>query len=501
MHTFTNSIVAYPIPQYPDHSQTWAYDLPAVLIIQDMKVDNDVSSTFKCTHHRKFNSVYHQKLGDGDYVPRLIKYKNRVHVVSERGTSRTGDDTAFYMWASMPMYCYYLRALPNLPSGSNNLYIAIQYSVSAVPLKWVYQKSAGFCRKTYNMRVPYKRIGKELVKQEVDLSLCPRTHLKVIQMLCTLLPDSMKESEKIRADDIAGLFTPYIQTIANIMVEYAWNEYSTSQYSVYAFSEDLGIPVLTDASLFKEELRFDGYPVMDASNYWVEMAKQHSFLDACESVPRLSDNMLSNIFDLTSFIYNLVVKHRIDIPESLSDAWLAYRYQYGTTKADVEDAISFMNRQLPKDIWNTGYRARGQHKFTYNNVNVTTRCTTVMVQKDLDKIHQIWLTLTKYGMAPNVYVLWDMLPYSFVIDWFIPIGDILDVESKSRTFTENYKFSDIIYSLKYSVKDGYGFTHSVYYRWVEDSPPDVQGYYWFESDGVTNTTIIKRILDGIALMH
>jgi hypothetical protein len=262
------------------------------------------------------------------------------------------------------------------------------------------------------------------------------------------------------------------------------------------------LPVVKFQNLFKEDLRYKGYPVMDITNYWLSYAKQHAFLDACESAPSLNDNSISNIFEITGFIYKLVVKHQIDIPKSLSEAWLAYRYSYGTTKLDAEEAIKFMSRHLPDNVWEVGYKAYGYYKFSYEDTEVTARCTMRMKRKEVSQIRDIWLALEKYGLAPDFYVIWDMIPYSFIVDWFLPVGEVMDVVDASMQYTEeNYDFGSIVYSLKYSFIADDGFNHHVYSRWVEETPPALSGFYWLEQRTPSSKTLIKRILDGLALIH
>jgi hypothetical protein len=253
-------------------------------------------------------------------------------------------------------------------------------------------------------------------------------------------------------------------------------------------------------NFFHEDLRYQGYPIVDMSNYWIRYATQHAFLDACQSAPSLNDNSISNILEITGFIYKLVVKHQIDIPNSLQDAWLAYRYSYGTTKMDAEEAISFMSRHLPDNIWDIGYKAYGCHVFTYKGATVTARCTMRMKRKEVSKIRDIWIALEKYGLAPDFYVIWDMIPYSFIVDWFVPVGDVLDVIDASTQYTEeNYDFGQIVYSLSYSFNADDGLPHHVYSRWVEETPPALSGYYWLEKDKTSNKTIVKRVLDTLSL--
>lgn len=46
------------------------------------------------------------------------------------------------------------------------------------------------------------------------------------------------------------------------------------------------------------------------------------------------------------------------------------------------------------------------------------------------KIQELIANFKRLGLYPSVVNLWDMLPYSFVIDWFLPFGDLFeDVEN------------------------------------------------------------------------
>jgi hypothetical protein len=91
-----------------------------------------------------------------------------------------------------------------------------------------------------------------------------------------------------------------------------------------------------------------------------------------------------------------------------------------------------------------------------------------------------------------------MIPYSFIVDWFLPIGDILNAWDAEREFKEYYDVTDVQFSLKYEAKNEVGII-SCYSRWLTGMPPELQGRYMMENDPSTKT-IIKRVLDAGALI-
>lgn len=241
----------------------------------------------------------------------------------------------------------------------------------------------------------------------------------------------------------------------------------------------------------------------DTSAYWRNWLIQHAFLDACDHIPRLNDNSISNIIEITQFIYALVVKHQIEIPKSLGDAWLTYRYAYSTSMLDAREAINFVHRHMDLKGDFTRFRCHGQASHTTEDgVTVTCRCTFRITQKELSQLDRIWESLYRYGLEPNFYVIWDMIPFSFMVDWFIPIGDAVSVFDARRHYSsDHYDFDHICYSLSYIVhKDDFYTKH--YARWDSGStPPELQGYYWFDKEKPpSDRTIGYRVLDVLSIV-
>jgi hypothetical protein len=93
-----------------------------------------------------------------------------------------------------------------------------------------------------------------------------------------------------------------------------------------------------------------------------------------------------------------------------------------------------------------------------------------------------------------------MVPYSFIVDWFIPVGDILSGYDKTRMYDRTYDMEDIWFSFKYewTEKDG---SYSAYTRFGSSALPEFQGYYTLDNKGTpSDKTIGFRILDAASLL-
>lgn len=256
----------------------------------------------------------------------------------------------------------------------------------------------------------------------------------------------------------------------------------------FLFSEDVVIPSqLPDL--------VTGNPNM----YWKNWLVQHAYLAACKSVPTLNDNSISNVIEIVSFIKGLVVDHKISFPKRLQDAWLAYRYSFGTTKLDIDEAIKFASRHMRLGTLDVKLKCYGDATTVVNGTFVTCRCTLNITPQQLGFVDKLWRSLTTYGLSPSFYVVWDMIPFSFIVDWFIPVGDVLSVVDAENRFSEqNYSITDVCFSLSY-VREIGTYAYKVYSRWRSDALRSLNGFYWFDKPETSDKTKLYRILDAVSL--
>lgn len=233
--------------------------------------------------------------------------------------------------------------------------------------------------------------------------------------------------------------------------------------------------------------------------YFRNVLIQHAYLAAINNVPRMNDNNISNLLEIISFIKSVVIDHKIELPKSISDGWLAYRYQYNTTKMDVEEAISYVKRRISlKGV--RKIKCYGDYTYTYKDTPITCRCCFSVRNKLLSTVDRLWSQLSEYGLAPSFYVVWDMIPFSFIADWFLPIGDVMaawDAEQRVEMF---YEIADVNFSLSYGKQTESGRTYTFYTRWWSGTPIPLQGYYFLEDEGVSDKTFGYRILDAASLI-
>lgn len=117
---------------------------------------------------------------------------------------------------------------------------------------------------------------------------------------------------------------------------------------------------------------------------------------------------------------------------SASEAWMTYRYGISPTLMDIQAARALLDKGVTTPITRTvragrsydknrkvsarlsGYRTRDydvQRK-------VVERCNLTLSVKSPE-----WATGSTFGVTSPMSTVWEIIPFSFVIDWFLPIGD------------------------------------------------------------------------------
>lgn len=231
---------------------------------------------------------------------------------------------------------------------------------------------------------------------------------------------------------------------------------------------------------------------------------QDAFMDAINNIPRLSDNEFRNILELASLLKGLAVDRTLSLPKTLSDVWLQYRYRYNTSIADYQEFLAFCQNMAMWGRRQGKLEVRGKAHRTITTddgqeVPVTCVTTVRLKAKELDQFGQIARALYHLGLGQSSYAIWDSIPYSFMVDWVFPIGNILN----GYDLYKNFRFS-------YEIKEGsfsFSYTHKVarigiknYTRWRFHTPPKLNASYWFEDVAGTSTaTSIKRGIDAATI--
>lgn len=87
--------------------------------------------------------------------------------------------------------------------------------------------------------------------------------------------------------------------------------------------------------------------------------------------------------------------------------------------------------------------------------------------------------LDKAGVLPSVDNIWELIPYTFVVDWFLHVGDVLEAQSaRNRLARYNIRYVTMSQKDTFTKSIGDGATSYVgvatvvnYHRWTTDRCP------------------------------
>lgn len=296
-----------------------------------------------------------------------------------------------------------------------------------------------------------------------------------------------------------------VESTLSIFREEMYYQYNGSNYDsqlVHAIGSTGPMPMLDDTFAFWEGGHLPGYPICNLvqSQYYLQWLQQHALKDAYDQIEGTWDNGITNIAEIAKMLRDL--KHgKISIPRSWQDAWLKYRYVISTGILDAQEAAKGLAKsQIKKAL--AAYLPvayYGTSTMSVEGVDVVCRVRIIVQSTARTALSKAYDQLLNWGLIPDLYLLWDLVPYSFVVDWFLPISDVLDIEDTKNQLAGRFEISNYCVSLEYQrVIDGY--TVKNYSRWANSAPPSLAGCYWFKQSGTSNKTLIKRVVDSAALL-
>lgn len=227
---------------------------------------------------------------------------------------------------------------------------------------------------------------------------------------------------------------------------------------------------------------------------------QKAYIDAIQNLPQQSVNNVQNaltalgaIMKLGSGNPKLVVKGIDDVHDlkkAFSEAWLAYRYQYQTTAMDIHETADYLIRYARSK---KGIKCNGFFKEVYEGVTYTYRCSFHLKGEDVVGLQS---DIEKLGLELSAYNAWDLVPYSFIADWFLRIGDRLEFyEDRNRAL--KLSPGPVWYSVTKQFETDYS-VEDYYWRWQGD-PPYISPTLTLDGDP-SKSTLIKRAIDVFALI-
>lgn len=244
---------------------------------------------------------------------------------------------------------------------------------------------------------------------------------------------------------------------------------------------------------------------VDVTNYWrsrvwrlptstnLNSGFTEAYYQALSKLPQLEQNLFQNILELVSVVRSFAdgfqpsdLTKLKEFKRTGQNAWLAYRYQYTTTVSDLMEITSTMNR-LYALLSKRYIRSYG---IGYNDGMTCHCCVVVDMGAYIDSLGSY---LKRLNLRLTLYNVWDMIPYSFVVDWFLNIGDILH-QLQEWIDAPSFPVTEIWYSF-YTIQSDNSARTEIYGRWRGSAP----SLPYIDVKSVSQKTLFMRIADTLSL--
>jgi len=164
----------------------------------------------------------------------------------------------------------------------------------------------------------------------------------------------------------------------------------------------------------------------------------------------------------------------------LANHWLELQFGWSPLLSDARNAAELLANHISGDAYHTQVSATATAKATHKfGGSLQGRTDTIeescrvkyVVRYRLD--NEARLVLSQTGITNPLSVLWEVVPYSFVVDWFLPVGNYLQALRAFDGFELTGGHQSVIYSyidaydLRYRSQSspGYSFQRDAYCAW------------------------------------
>jgi hypothetical protein len=158
--------------------------------------------------------------------------------------------------------------------------------------------------------------------------------------------------------------------------------------------------------------------------------------------------------------------------KTFADAHLEYAFGWAPLYGDIQQSLLVLTRGLPSVL----VKGRGMVRGTYHKTwgdgvyhqDSATYDSAHEITSRVGGVNPNQTTLNQLGLVNPVSAFWEVVPFSFLIDYVANVGDYLD----SFTDTVGYQLLDTNWSWRGRMKS------SQYVRWGNGNPPNGGAASW-----------------------
>lgn len=217
-------------------------------------------------------------------------------------------------------------------------------------------------------------------------------------------------------------------------------------------------------------------PVLPSYNFG-ELAKE-----ASENARTVQTNVISFVRDLRNPAELIPKLKNLSKLKGIASEYLGYKYGILPTISDLDEITKAFTKVKSSDrLGNIIMQAGHQASAANSTANVTsTQRIKIAVSNEDNMIQDLYQRMVDFGVFPTFTNLWDLVPYSFVIDWFVDVGSFLE-RVDARLLFLSYNIDYVTMSSKSVTQaviasDGIGLTGNykrvAYHRWISDQCPE-----------------------------
>lgn len=145
------------------------------------------------------------------------------------------------------------------------------------------------------------------------------------------------------------------------------------------------------------------------------------------------------------------LKHHGETPVGFAKTWLEYRYAWTPMVLGVHDALSLLEKRKERPfLYTVRKRVEAESGGSWSNPIDTNhggyypfKCNQSIRKVTTDSVYVVmtftpkeafFVSLNDAGVLDPASVTWETVPLSFVVDWFVGVGDYLQAQQALRLF-------------------------------------------------------------------